>query len=302
MGLFNVRCGVSGMSTSWRPSGAYSDISMFLVERVADEWLPLTPPVRGAYSGYGGIELWPEDRNDETDWIGAVLEDLVATGRLVTSWPADLVRRGEDPAVQRILNHGCETVFNGVTLTIDGAPVSACIVLGPVVDAIAEADPHADASTWFPRDGAGRALFFDLPANPQHGRHAAVLAYARAHGGLHPLRGGVDQIGDDAEHRIHARLAWDRERAPGPLRRLFTRTQPQWAAAWQREADEAAALARAVASASARPYAPSGDYAVGDVLDHKVFGRGLVESLLDDNKIAVRFAIGARTMIHRRPR
>ena len=219
MGLFNVRCGVSGMSTSWRPAGAYSDISMFLVERVDYEWLPLTPPVRGAYSGYGGIELWPVDRNDETDWIGAVLEDLVATGRLVTSWPADLVRRGEDPAVQRILNHGRETVFNGVTLTIDGAPVSACIVLGPVVDAIAEADPQADASTWFPRDGAGRALFSDLPTNPQHGRHAAVLAYARAHGGLHPLRGGVDQAGRRVRRPAEPAAQLHREHPAGPQAR-----------------------------------------------------------------------------------
>lgn len=300
MGLFNVRCGVSGMSTSWRPGDKYADISMFLVERVGDEWLPFTPPVRGAYSGYGGIELWPEDRTDETDWIGAVLDDLIASGRIVTSWPADLVRHDREPAVQRVLNHGRETVFNAVTLTIDGAPLSACIVLGPIVDAIADADPRADPTPWFPQGGAGRALFSDLPPTPQHARHAAVLAYARAHGGLHPLRGDVDQIGDDAEHRANARLAWDREREPGPLRRLFTRVAPHWTAAWQREADAAAALARAVASASARPYAPSGDYAVGDALAHSVFGRGLVESLIDGNKISVRFAVGLRTLIHRR--
>lgn len=317
VGLFDLRCGVSGLPTGWRPTGGRVGISMFLLEPVLASdpdapvaWQPWTPPVRGCYDRYGGIELWPADITPETNFIGERLESLLQRGALVSSWPEDLASaspRAGRTAVERILGHGAETVYNRVKLTIDGAPVAACIVLERVVDAIAGA-PRAvqDADAWFAPGGAGKRHFADLPvsARAQLARHAAVLAYARARGGLTPIRS--EDLGQPsaAEIRGMVRATWDRE--DGPLRRMIDRVAPRWTVPWRRAANEIAAddaHASAVAGAATiHSYSPSADYVVGDVLEHPSFGRGRVEALPDPGKISVRFAAGARTMVHRRPR
>lgn len=317
MGVFDLRCGVSGLPTGWRPTDGRVGVSMFLLEPARPDdpdapvtWQPWTPPVRGCYDRHGGIELAPADITPETAFIGERLASLLRSGALVSSWPEDLGTanpRASGTAVERILGHAAETVYNRVQLTIDGAPVAACIVLERVVDAIAGA-PRAvqDADAWFAPGGAGRRHFADLPASarPQLARHAALLAHARTRGGLTPIRSDDPGQPSAAEIRGMVRATWDRE--DGPLRRMIDRVAPRWTVPWRRAANELAAddaHASAVASAATvHSYNPAADYRVGDVLEHPTFGRGRVEALPDPGKISVRFPAGARIMVHRRPR
>jgi hypothetical protein len=301
MGLFDVRCGVTRISTLWRPDGpGRRTHSMFLVEQLDGAWVPWTPPIRGTYDRYGGIELWPEDISDYTEWAGEGLWLLWQLGNLETDWPRDLERhhnpdRGK---LEIILHHGAETAYNGVTLTIDGRPCRACIVHDSVADAIAAADRSpprtlADAlAAWFPAGGAGRRYFADPPASalPQLTRYASVWSYARARRGLSPIGDDDGRQHDDADIRRFVREA--RAHDDGPLRRLFAPADPAEDAA---ERAYVAALAR-----DGRPYSPRERFAPGDVLDHPKFGRGLVEAVLDNDKLRVRFADEPRVLVHAR--
>ena len=64
---------------------------------------------------------------------------------------------------------------------------------------------------------------------------------------------------------------------------------------------ELAALAWGVATRTARPYAASHTFAVGDVLDHPTFGRGTVKSVAVQ-RCEVEFADGTHTLVHARAR
>lgn len=52
--------------------------------------------------------------------------------------------------------------------------------------------------------------------------------------------------------------------------------------------------------AKARPYATTERFAQGDLINHSVFGVGLVTALKDVNKIEVVFSDGPKVMVHRR--
>ena len=57
---------------------------------------------------------------------------------------------------------------------------------------------------------------------------------------------------------------------------------------------------RAAGGVPGRPYSPRETYARGDVLDHPVFGRGLVSALRDGGKIEVAFRSAIRVLVHGR--
>ncbi|HEY8376673.1 MAG TPA: hypothetical protein VIK91_09305 [Nannocystis sp.] len=307
MGVFDLRCAVSRISTMWHPAHARRvTCSMFLVEHTKDRQIvPWTPPIRGTYDRYGGIELWPEDRSPYTDWVGERLWSLFESGALATSWPDD-IRDHHDPSrseVEVILHHGAETAYNKVKLTIDGRKVEACIVHDLVAEAIAAADPsppstlEAAIAAWFPEGGAGRRYFSDPPpeAFPQLSRYAGVLAYTRTRGGLRPIRSGDTGQHDDAFVRRTVRAA--RERDDGPLRALLT--PPRVAAAEAAEAAARGVYEIAVRYADPRPYTPGERFAVHEVIAHTKFGLGLVEATIEPNKIRVRFGDDIRVLVHR---
>lgn len=50
MGLFDAVCAGSGLGLS------IEDIALVLVGRDGERWLPVAPPIRGKYDGYGSIE------------------------------------------------------------------------------------------------------------------------------------------------------------------------------------------------------------------------------------------------------
>ncbi len=51
-------------------------------------------------------------------------------------------------------------------------------------------------------------------------------------------------------------------------------------------------------SASPRPYIASNSYRAGDVIQHQVFGMGLVEKVMTPKKIQVLFGVGEKILIH----
>jgi hypothetical protein len=51
-------------------------------------------------------------------------------------------------------------------------------------------------------------------------------------------------------------------------------------------------------TAQPRPYASSGQFSAGDVLDHAAFGRGFVSGVKDPGKVEVTFRTGVKTLIH----
>ncbi len=46
-------------------------------------------------------------------------------------------------------------------------------------------------------------------------------------------------------------------------------------------------------------YAPSGDFKVGDVVDHPTFGQGVVRTVKEGNKFEVIFQRDVKTLVHR---
>ena len=53
-------------------------------------------------------------------------------------------------------------------------------------------------------------------------------------------------------------------------------------------------------ASAARPYSPTGRFALNELIRHASFGLGLITALKDANKIEVLFAQGTKTLIHRR--
>jgi hypothetical protein len=302
MGLFDIRCSVSRISTMWKPRpDRRRTHSMFLVEQLGGVWLPCTPPISGTYDRSGGIELWPEDRSEYTEWADERMWLLWETGALVSSWPEELghnAHRDFSP-LELLLHHGAQTAFNDVILTIDGRPCRACIVHDVVADAICSADPDFPRSvadtlaTLFPDGGAGRYYFSDPPAAglPQLRRYASVCHHVRARDGLTPIRHEDGHQHDD--DLIRRSVGEARARDDPRLRRLLAPSDPDEAAAER-------ALADALKSAVPRLYTPRDSFAVGDLIDHPKFGRGLVEAHLDGDKLRVRFPGDVRALVHRR--
>ena len=53
-------------------------------------------------------------------------------------------------------------------------------------------------------------------------------------------------------------------------------------------------------AAAAQPYSPRKRFAVGDVVDHGVFGRGFVSALRDGDKVEVTFRSDVKVLVHGR--
>lgn len=54
------------------------------------------------------------------------------------------------------------------------------------------------------------------------------------------------------------------------------------------------------ATADNKEYSIRGSFQTGDVIDHPTFGQGVVEKLIDDNKIEVLFQDDYRTLMHKK--
>lgn len=328
MGLFDIRCSLTDISTRWPTRDEWRDSrkqppkrpwvgqhSMFLVVRDDDRWRPWTPPISGSYDGYGRIQLWPNDRDAYTAWAGDRLWSLYNNGRLTTNCPNDLLRNDLDwTPIESILAHASHTAYSGIDVRIDERPVRACIVRDLFAYAIDEATTSGATSldealfSWFGgEESLGAELFIDAPnaSFAQWKRYSAMLRYADAHGGLRAI-GEVElnaNLWSDEVTRDTVRDAWERDE--GPIRDEIEALEPQWCAQWRVAgakalAEEVARQQReqARADGETRPYRPSERYAVGEYIEHKTFGVGRVRTLLSANKIEVQFDDKARTLAH----
>jgi hypothetical protein len=52
--------------------------------------------------------------------------------------------------------------------------------------------------------------------------------------------------------------------------------------------------------AATQPYSPKKRFAVGDVVDHSVFGRGFVSALKDGDKLEITFRSDVKVLVHGR--
>jgi hypothetical protein len=308
MGLFDLRCGISGLSTTFwppyegdKPLEVRSTCSMFLLEELDGALVPWTPPVSGTYDRYGGIELWPQDESDYTKWVGERLFSLISREALVSSWREDLAAAND---VTGVLKHGAETVYNNVTLTIDERRVAACIVLDQVADAIAADDPAPVTSIagavaeLFPAGGAGLDYFAKPPASAlsQLRRYASVARYAaRTRRGFKPITSDDARQQRDDDVRRYARSAW--EQHEGPIRRYIEACKPDWVARWKKSTDQAESREQAL-KAPAKPYSIRTVFTKGDVIAHPTLGTGLVEDLVGADKIRVRFGKQDKILVH----
>jgi hypothetical protein len=50
---------------------------------------------------------------------------------------------------------------------------------------------------------------------------------------------------------------------------------------------------------ASKPYAPTGEYQAGDVIEHPTFGCGVVKTIKDGNKFEVLFQRDVKTLIHK---
>jgi hypothetical protein len=53
-------------------------------------------------------------------------------------------------------------------------------------------------------------------------------------------------------------------------------------------------------TADTKSYSIKGSFIMGDIIDHPTFGQGVVEKLIDDNKIEVLFQDDYRTLMHKK--
>lgn len=60
-------------------------------------------------------------------------------------------------------------------------------------------------------------------------------------------------------------------------------------------------IVQAVMSRPVRPYSLSDRYRVGDRVEHRTYGLGVVEEILGPEKVQVYFSEGPRVMVHGRP-
>ena len=65
-------------------------------------------------------------------------------------------------------------------------------------------------------------------------------------------------------------------------------------------AGEAWKKAIAGATGAGIPYSMTGEFSEGNLIDHPTFGLGVVEEIVDQNKIKVTFEEGAKILIHKR--
>lgn len=317
MGLFDVRCSLSGLPTSW-VGADWEDrkCSMLLLEEVGGKWFPLTPPITGLYDRYGRIEQ--DDTPLATD-VGQRLTGLWESGALTAGFD-DLEhqqRSGLGGAAAEFLGLGSGMVFNQTSLHLGGNRVLPALWLDLVSREIAAAAPaQSDAERAFLErpDPSTGAVFSDWlleqgrPALAEHVRvqgqrghfgalgdlrpprgFSAVVHWAVEHGGLEPLSADDGGQFSDDEERSFAREAWDRSEPT--LRSVVARLRPKWVAPWQD------AELKPQVQGPVRRYVATERYAVGEWLMHPRFGRGQVETV-EGRKLFVGFGRDLRPLAH----
>ncbi|MEO6773714.1 MAG: hypothetical protein ABI467_11955 [Kofleriaceae bacterium] len=122
-----------------------------------------------------------------------------------------------------------------------------------------------------------------------------LLRWIEPHGGFRPPAGGEQHSNSDI--RDSAQHAW---KLDDPALQVIIQTRrSEWAAKWTTAADVARQHVAVTSAKPAKSYRPAAAFAVGDVIDHPIFGHGSVEELVRPNKISVRFATETKILVHK---
>ena len=127
MGVFDLTCKLSGLSTAWptresdtwdRATVAQRTCSMLLLMEVDGRQIPFSPPVSGIYDHYGRIELWSEHATPHARWVGRELSALWQKGALTSELAGDVQELrtrslGGDAAAETMSPVGCDEVHAG---------------------------------------------------------------------------------------------------------------------------------------------------------------------------------------------
>lgn len=326
MGMFDLRCRLSGLPTSLLSStnGKPATCAMLLLEEVDGRWMPLTPPVRGVYDRYGRIELWPEHLTPLAVQVGERLAALWESGALTADFD-DLEHQRNSQlggVAAEFLGMASAMVFNHGAMHLGGHRVLPTLWLGPVVAAIAaDAPPPEDAERRFranPTDLDARAVYCDWlmergrpaladfvrvegqrgpfgalgAASPPPGFDAVVTWAVEHRGGLQPISADDGHQFSHADEHAIAKEVW--MQGDLTLRRVVNDLRPTWTGPWKE-----AELAARPPPGPVRRYAARERYAQGERIVHAMFGEGVVESA-QAAKISVRFGRDLRMLAHAR--
>jgi len=277
MGLFDLRCALSGLSLSGAMNPQRFRSAIVLLEDVGGRFAPIFPPVGGHYDRYGRIELWGDDdaQAAHAAWAGAALMLLWEAGILRTNAPSSLARLidGGDfgDGAGPLLAHIAETAYRGHEVRIDGTLVLSCLYREDVAAEI-EADTSPDLLAAEPPRLPLLDAFRPLPPETVDvlARFGRVLRWADRHGGLRP----IDLSGAHQHHAEHFdRFSREAYRRDPVLRRLLSR--------WHRKDMEALDARRQVESPPVEPpAAPFEPAMVARVLDARGVPRDERETLV----------------------
>lgn len=246
MGLYDLRCALSGLSLSGRMGPGSFRTAVLLVGEEDGRWAPLLPPVSGHYDRYGRVEMWGEGPAEAVvaAWVGVVLGLLTEAGVLQNDAPerlAQLHARGDfGDGPGPLLALVAESVHREARVTIGATRVRPCFYREDVADEIS-ADPSLAGVP------AARLPLLDAfaPWPPEVEaalvRLGRVLAWAERHGGLRPVGSDEGHQHDDEDFDQFAREAYARDPI---LRRMLAR--------WHRHDMEALDLWREIQTSPAR--------------------------------------------------
>jgi len=354
MGIYDLRCALSGLSTSWPGTdGPVKEVaidafhirstaklknasdtrcSMFLAEQRDGKLVPFSLPVSGFYDFYGSISLDNLAPHESADldsptfcvacmrtyserstcprhgttllprppgaepsphavWVGRELTALWERGTIV---PVGTAETPPTTALEFFQLADPETC--GLRRIDPDVALVTCLYLDDVADAIV---PAAGASVDDAElaDWARSRVGLELPAETLEvrARFHHIVQWIDARGGFRSSEGGAQHT--NAVIKESAQQAY-RLGDPG-LQQLIQARRPQWAAKWATVEDLANQHRATMAGTEARPYRASECFAVGDVIDHPTFGRGLVEALVRPNKINVKFTDAVKVFVHK---
>jgi hypothetical protein len=227
MGLYDLRCALSGLSLSGAMGPGSFRTAALLLGEVDGRWTPLLPPVGGHYDRYGRVELWGDSPAEaaHASWVGVVLELLWKEGILRSDAPTELAalvaRREFGGCAGPFLAHVAESVHGGHRVMLGATRVLPCFYREDVAAEIA-ADMSLNAAE--PARMPLLDAFAPLPAETVDvlARLGRVLRWAERHGGLRPVDIDDGSQHDDADFDRFAREAHRRDPI---LRRLLDRWQ-----------------------------------------------------------------------------
>lgn len=339
MGMFDLRCAVSGLPTSWtrNDEGTTSTCSQVLLEEVDGLWLPLTPPVHGAYDHYGRVEVWESMVTDHATHVCERLDALRTSGALKLKDPDDFKKRTTEtelfmdgsrrrrPRINAWMSAGAEWE---PALHHDGRPVRAMLYLDLAAEAVKtsltlrQRDPYELELRRATAPGAREVLADWFEEQGRSALARLVRALSRrgtfgAFGEPHPsfeldgflpvleciaerpsgLRPTVLEDAGQFSPEEEETFAKEAAVLDPLLEKLVAERLPGSVERWRAEGLFTANRGPQVRG---RPYSARERFAVGEVVSHPVFGLGVVEELKAPNKVVITFGLDRKTLVHAR--